>query len=100
MADPCVERLASVLVGYSADVQPGELVTIEGPLECSLESLGAALHLAFFLSHDTGNSNALVGTYRDRRPELFPLAATLIDLRPRARFEDALVALDESSHSY
>jgi len=32
MADSCVERLASVLVGYSANVQPGELVTIEGPL--------------------------------------------------------------------
>ena len=32
MADSCIERLASVLVGYSANVQPGELVTIEGPL--------------------------------------------------------------------
>ena len=32
MADSCVERLASVLVGYSANVQPGELVTVEGPL--------------------------------------------------------------------
>ena len=32
MADSSVERLASVLVGYSASVQPGELVTIEGPL--------------------------------------------------------------------
>ena len=72
-------------------------VTIEGPLESSLESLAAALHLAFFLSHDTGNSSALVETYRDRRPELFPLAAALIDLRPGTRFEDALVALDESS---
>ncbi len=74
-------------------------VTIEGPLESSLEPLAAALHLAFFLSHDTGNSSALVETYRDRRPELFPLAATLIDLRQRAGFEDALVALDESSRS-
>lgn len=71
-------------------------VTIEGPLQCSLESLGAALHLAFFLSRDTGNSNTLVETYRDRRPELVPLAATLIDLR-RAGLEDALVALDQSS---
>ena len=32
MADARVERLASVLVGYSADVQPGELVSIEGSL--------------------------------------------------------------------
>src|SRR5687767_7782740 len=32
MADARVERLASVLVGYSANVQPGELVTVEGPL--------------------------------------------------------------------
>ena len=32
MADPRVERLAAVLVGYSADVQPGEVVTIEAPL--------------------------------------------------------------------
>jgi hypothetical protein len=48
------------------------------------------------LSHDTGNSNTLVETYRDRRPELVPLAATLIDLR-RAGLEDALVALDQSS---
>ena len=83
---------------YADLVTPRPLnVTIDGPLESSLESLGAALHLAFFLPHDTGNSNALIGTYRDRRPELFPLAATLIDLRTRARLEDALVALDESS---
>ncbi len=72
-------------------------VTIEGPLESTLESLGSALHLAFFLSRHTGNSNALIQTYRDRRPELFPLAATLIDLRQSAGFEDALVALEESS---
>ena len=32
MADPRVERLAAVLVGYSVDVQPGEVVTIEAPL--------------------------------------------------------------------
>ncbi len=32
MADTRIERLAAVLVGYSTDVQPGELVTIEGPL--------------------------------------------------------------------
>jgi aminopeptidase len=32
MADPRVERLASVLVGYSTSVQPGELVAVEGPL--------------------------------------------------------------------
>lgn len=30
MADPVLERLAEVLVGYSADVRPGELVSIEG----------------------------------------------------------------------
>jgi aminopeptidase len=30
MADARVERLAEVLVGYSASVQPGELVTVEG----------------------------------------------------------------------
>ena len=30
MADPCLERLASVLVGYSTGIQPGELVAIEG----------------------------------------------------------------------
>ena len=30
MPDPCVEKLAEVLVGYSGDVQPGELVTVEG----------------------------------------------------------------------
>jgi tRNA(adenine34) deaminase len=71
-------------------------VTIEGPLESSLESLGAALHLAFFLWRDAGNSNALVETYRDRRPELVGLAARLIDLRG-AGLEDALVALDQSS---
>jgi aminopeptidase len=32
MADPRVERLAAVLVAYSVDVQPGEVVTIEAPL--------------------------------------------------------------------
>ena len=32
MADARIERLAAVLVGYSVDVQPGEVVTIEGPL--------------------------------------------------------------------
>ncbi len=32
MADARIERLADVLVGYSVDVQPGELVTIEAPL--------------------------------------------------------------------
>ena len=32
MADPRIERLAEVLVGYSGSVQPGELVTVEGPL--------------------------------------------------------------------
>ena len=32
MRESSVQRLASVLVGYSANVQPGELVTIEGPL--------------------------------------------------------------------
>ena len=46
-------------------------VTIDGPLESSLESLGAALHLAFFLSHDTGNSNALIGDLS--RPPTRPL---------------------------
>lgn len=70
-------------------------VIIEGPLASSLELLGAALHLAFFVSHEAGPA-ALVDTYRDRRPELFPLAARLIDLRPRAGLEDALVALDTS----
>lgn len=30
MADPNLERLASVLVGYSTSIQPGELVAIEG----------------------------------------------------------------------
>ena len=72
-------------------------VTIEGPLASSLAALGAALHLAFFVSHETGHSGALVETYRDRRPELFPLAAKLIDLRLRAGLEDALVALDKSA---
>jgi tRNA(adenine34) deaminase len=74
-------------------------VTIEGPLHSSLESLATALHLAFFLSRDTGNSSALIETYRERRPEVFPLAATLIGLRHRAGFEDALVALDDSARS-
>jgi len=32
MPDARVERLADVLVGYSADVRPGELVSIEGSL--------------------------------------------------------------------
>ena len=32
MPDARVERLAEVLVGYSANVQPGELVTVEGTL--------------------------------------------------------------------
>ena len=32
MADSRVERLADVLVGYSAEVQAGELVSIEGPV--------------------------------------------------------------------
>jgi aminopeptidase len=32
VADSCVEKLASVLVGYSVAVQPGELVSIEGSL--------------------------------------------------------------------
>lgn len=72
-------------------------VAIEGPLASSLELLGAALHLAFFVSRPAGRSDALVATYRDRRPELFPLAAELIDLRLRADLEDALVALDESA---
>jgi tRNA(adenine34) deaminase len=74
-------------------------VTIEGPLESSLESLATALHLAFFLSRDTGNSSPLIETYRDRRPEVLPLAATLIGLRQTADFEDALVALDGSVRS-
>ena len=72
-------------------------VTIEGPLASSLALLGAALHLAFFMSHETGHSNALVKTYRDRQPELFPLAAKLIDLRLQGSLEVALFALDESS---
>ena len=72
-------------------------VTIEGPLASSLELLGAAMHLAFFVSHEAGHSDALVETYRDRRPELFPLAAKLIDLRLRAGLEVALLALDESA---
>jgi tRNA(adenine34) deaminase len=74
-------------------------VTIQGPLESSLEPLATALHLAFFLSRNTGNSSALIETYRERRPEVFPLAATLIGLRHRASFEDALVALDDSARS-
>jgi tRNA(adenine34) deaminase len=65
-------------------------VTIEGPLASSLALLGAALHLAFFVSRETGHSDALVETYRDRRPDLFPLAAKLLDLRLRAGLEGAL----------
>ena len=74
-------------------VTPRPLVAIDGPLASSRE-LGAALHLAFFVSRPAGHSDALVTTYRDRRPELFPLAAELIDLRLRADLEGALVALD------
>lgn len=70
-------------------------VTIEGPLASSLALLGAALHLAFFMSHETRHSHALVETYRDRQPELFPLAAKLIDLRLHGCLEDVLIALDD-----
>lgn len=61
---------------------------ITGPLGGPLESLAEALHLAFFLGH-AGRGQALLETYRERRPGLFPLAETLIDLRTRT-LEEAL----------
>jgi tRNA(adenine34) deaminase len=64
---------------------------VDGPLGGPLESLAEALHLAFFLEHP-GRSPALVETYRDRRPALFPLAETLIGLRTRT-IEEALSEL-------
>lgn len=67
---------------------------IRGPLGGPLESFAEALHLAFFLGH-TGRGQALLETYRERRPALFPLAETLIDLRGRTLEE----ALDTASRA-
>ena len=63
-------------------------VKIKGPLGGPLESFAEALHLAFFLGH-AGRGEALLETYRERRPALFPLSETLIDLRTRT-IEEAL----------
>ena len=70
-------------------------VDIEGPLGGPLESLAEALHLAFFLGH-APPGKAFVRTYRERRPTLFPLAETLIDLRALT-LEDAFPAIAPSA---
>jgi len=65
-------------------------VTIEGPLDGPLESVGAALHLAYFAQHD--GTSALVETYTSRRPTLGNVAARLLGLR-NGTLEAALAEL-------
>jgi hypothetical protein len=67
-------------------------LVIEGPLGGPLESVAEALHLAFFLDH-APRGEPFVRTYRERRPDLFALAETLIDLRA-VTLEEALGAID------
>jgi tRNA(adenine34) deaminase len=66
-------------------------LVIEGPLGGPLESVAEALHLAFFLDH-APRGERFVRTYRERRPDLFALAETLIDLRALT-LEEALAAI-------
>jgi tRNA(Arg) A34 adenosine deaminase TadA len=68
---------------------------IRGPLGGPFESLAEALHLAFFVGH-AGRGHALLETYRERRPALFPLAETLIDLRTRT-LEEALSTVGQKA---
>ena len=81
---------------HLADVEfavPRQLsLVIEGPLRGPLEPVAEALHLAFFLDH-APRGEPFVRTYRERRPDLFALAETLIDLRALP-LEQALSAID------
>jgi tRNA(adenine34) deaminase len=55
-------------------------IAVEGPLDGPLAVLGEALHLAFFVERGD-ESNELYHTYRERRPELFPVAERLVAAR-------------------
>jgi len=55
-------------------------IAVEGPLDGPLAVLGEALHLAFFVERGD-ESNELYRTYRERRPELFPVAERLVAAR-------------------
>ena len=67
-------------------------VAVEGPLDGALAELAEALHLAFFV--DRGDeSNELYRTYRERRPQLFPLAEQLVAARD-GTLDEALALID------
>lgn len=55
-------------------------IVVDGPLDGPLALLAEALHLAFFVARGD-ESNELYRTYRERRPQLFPLAERLVGAR-------------------
>jgi tRNA(Arg) A34 adenosine deaminase TadA len=55
-------------------------IVVDGPLDGPLALLGEALHLAFFVARGD-ESNELYRTYRELRPQLFPLAERLLSAR-------------------
>jgi tRNA(Arg) A34 adenosine deaminase TadA len=67
-------------------------IAVEGPLDGPLSVLGEALHLAFFVDRGDG-SNELYRTYRERRPQLFPLAEQLVAARD-GTLDEALALID------
>lgn len=81
---------SSSLVGLDLAIPRRLNLTIEGPLAGPLESLGAALHLAYFTERD--RPSALVETHASLRPNLTELASRLLGLRSET-LEDALAKL-------
>jgi hypothetical protein len=82
----------SELVGVELAVPRQLSVVVEGPLGGPLERVAEALHLAFFVDH-APRGEAFVRAYLVRRPDLFALAETLIELRALT-LEEALATID------